>query len=462
VSASSTQRTDAKFPKKLKCLFAQHRYKVLYGGRGSGKSWGIARALLILGTQKPLRVLCAREFQASIADSVHQLLSDQIDALGLGHFYNIQNNYITGANGTSFSFEGLRRNIKNIKSHEGADIAWVEEAESVTKTSWNILIPTIRKDGSEIWVSFNPEFEDDETYVRFVLNPPKSAIVEFVNYNDNPFFPAVLEEERLSLKERDPDAYDHDWGGQCRRWLDGAIYANELRASYESNKITAVPWDPNSKVYTAWDIGSTDDTAIWWYQIVGGEIHIIESYAKSAGSPSHFASQITGFDTRIDIINGEPVVTKGEPLEGLEHRRTYDYGVHWLPHDAKAKTLAAAGKSVQEQLSAALGYSKVRITPRLSIEDGILSARTTFPRCWFDAEACAEGLKALRKYRREMQADDVSLQRNPKHDWTSHYADAFRYLAIAWREEVLPSEPEPQHTDAWGRPIHNDNDWMTT
>lgn len=455
------RQVDAQFPAKLEVLFEPHRYKVLYGGRGSGKSWGIARALLIQATQRPLRVLCAREFQASIADSVHQLLSDQIAALGLNHFYNIQNNYITGANGSSFSFEGLRRNIKNIKSHEGADIAWVEEAESVTKTSWNILIPTIRKNASEIWVSFNPEFEDDETYQRFVLKPPKSAVLVYVNHHDNPFFPSVLEDERLSLKERDPDAYDHVWGGQCRRWLDGAIYANELRASYEKDRIRSVPYDPNSKVYTAWDIGSTDDTAIWWYQIVGGEIHIIESYAKSGGSPSHFASQITGYNTTIDIIDGQPVIKQGLPLEGLEHRREYDYAVHWLPHDAKAKTLAAAGKSVEEQLSTALGWGKVRITPRLSIEDGILAARTTFPRCWFDADACAEGLKALRKYRRELQHDEVSLQKNPKHDWTSHYADAFRYLAIAWREEILPNAKPKGELNAWGRPVQSNNDWMT-
>jgi phage terminase large subunit len=450
---------NAQFPKKLQCLFKPKRYKVLYGGRGGAKSWGIARALLILGTQKPLRILCAREFQTSIADSVHQLLSDQIGSLKLDHFYSIQNNYITGLNGTSFSFEGLRRNIKNIKSHEGADIVWVEEAESVTKTSWDILIPTIRKDGSEIWISFNPEFEDDETYQRFVLNPQPDSVVVFINYSDNPFFPKVLEQERLALKERDPDAYDHVWGGQCRRWLEGAIYANELRAAYDSQRIAKVEYDPNAKVYTAWDIGSTDDTAIWWYQIVGGEIHIIESYAKSAGSPSHFAEQILGKRVSIDIIKGEVIVTVGDVVEELAHRTKYQYACHWLPHDAKAKTLAAAGKSVQEQLSAALGWGNVRITPSLTIEDGIMSARTTFPRCWFDEENCADGLKALRKYRREFQTDDVSLQRNPKHDWTSHYADAFRYLAIAWREEVLPASEQRKKRDPYGFGDDNADSW---
>lgn len=454
-------KVGAQFPAKLQCLFKPSRYKVLYGGRGGAKSWGVARALLILGAQKCLRILCAREYQNSIRDSVHKLLSDQVAALGLDHFYEIQNTVIKGLNGTEFTFEGLHHNVTKIKSYEGADIVWVEEAQTTTKKSWDVLIPTIRKESSEIWMTFNPEFEDDETYQRFVLNPPASAQVVFINFQDNPFFPSVLETERLELKRRDPDAYDHVWGGKCRQWLDGAIYANELRGAFEAKHIGSVPWDENSKVYTAWDIGSTDDTAIWWYQIVGGEIHIIESYAKSGGSPSHFASQITGRKTTIDIIDGEPVVIRGEPLPGLEHRQKYDYACHWLPHDARAKTLAASGKSVQQQLEAALGYGNIRITPRLSIEDGILAARTTFPRCWFDETACSEGLRALRKYRREMQADEVSLQRSPKHDWTSHYADAFRYLAVAWREEVLPAEEPPRDRDTWGRPAQQDNDWMT-
>ena len=452
---------QAKFPAKLECLFSPRRYKVLYGGRGGSKSWGVARALLIMGAQAPLRVLCAREYQNSIRDSVHKLLSDQVAALELNSFYEIQNTVIRGLNGTEFTFKGLHHNITKIKSYEGADVVWVEEAQTVTKKSWDILIPTIRKEGSEIWMTFNPEFEDDETYQRFVLNPPHNAEVVFINWEDNPFFPSVLEDERLELKRRDENAYDHVWGGQCRQWLDGAIYAEELREAFDNKRVCTVPYDPAVKVFTAWDIGSTDDTAIWWYQIVGGEIHIIESYAKSAGSPSHFASQISGIKTTIDIIDGEPVVTTGEPIAGLEHRKKYEYGCHWLPHDARAKTLAASGKSVQQQLAAAFGWGQVRITPSLSIVDGIAAARTTFPRCWFDESNCADGLKALRKYRRDTQADEVSLQRNPKHDWTSHYADAFRYLSIAWREEVLPSaEPEPE-LDAWGRPTSADDDWMT-
>lgn len=449
---SAKRKISAKFPDKLECLFEPSRYKVLYGGRGGAKSWGVARALLIEGTQKPLRVLCAREFQNSIRDSVHKLLCDQVMALGLESFYDCQATVIKGRNGSEFTFEGLHHNVTKIKSYEGADRVWVEEAQTTTKKSWDVLIPTIRKDGSEIWMTFNPEFEDDETYQRFVVDPPPNAKVVFINYKDNPFFPAVLEEERLHLKRKDIDAYEHVWEGKCRNWVEGAIYANELRAAYDEDRITTVDHDPNTEVYTNWDIGRTDDTAIWWYQVIAGEIHIIDSFAMSGGSPSFFATQVLGIEATIDIVDGEVVVKFGEPIEELAHRREYNYGYHWLPHDARAKTFAAAGKSVQQQLAAAFGWGKVRITPHLSLEDGIQAARTTFPRCYFDKDKCSSGLKALRKYQRELQTDEVSLKRQPKHDWTSHYADAFRYLAIAWKDIQPAQEEKPQENiDPWGR-----------
>ena len=163
---------QAKFPDALSFLFQPSRYKVAYGGRGAAKSWAMARALIIKGAEKQIRVLCAREFQSSIQDSVHKLLSDQILALGLEAFYVIEKSTIKGLNGTTFGFEGIRNNVKELKSYEGADICWAEEAANVSKSSWEVLIPTIRREGSEIWISFNPELDTDETYKRFVLKPP--------------------------------------------------------------------------------------------------------------------------------------------------------------------------------------------------------------------------------------------------------------------------------------------------
>lgn len=458
MSAPGTElHVRAEFPEKLLPLFEPKRYKVMHGGRGGAKSWGIARALLIRGVQQPTRVLCARELQNSITDSVHQLLSDQVSMLGLDAFYDVQRTVIYGSNGTQISYEGLRQNASKIKSYEGVDIVWVEEAQAVSKSSWDILIPTIRKDGSEIWISFNPEFEDDETYERFVLRPPDDAAVIEISYRDNPWFPEVLERERLQLKKRDPDAYDHVWEGKCRRWLDGAIYATELRNAYDGQRITGVAHDPAVQVFTAWDIGHTDDTAIWWYQVVGGEIHVLECYSKSGGTPSDFATQILGKKTQIDLIDGTLKVTIGDPVPELEHRLAYKYDTHWLPHDARAKTLAAHGKSTQEQLQAALGWI-VKITPSLDREDGIKAARSAFARCWFDKDKCADGLKALRKYQRDLQKDEVSLNKNPRHDWTSHYADAFRYLAVAWEAPRTSKETKPVKRDSYDDE-ESENEW---
>ena len=432
------------FPEKLKPLFTPCRYKELHGGRGGTKSWGVARALLLQGREKPLRILCAREFQNSIKDSVLKLLGDQVEAMGLGEFYEVQTQAIKGANGTEFAFEGLRQNITRIKSYEAVDRVWIEEAQTVSKNSWDILIPTIRKDGSEIWLTWNPEFEDDETYRRFILHPPKNCVHIEMNWRDNPWFPAVLEQEKEELRLRDPDSYDHVWEGKCRQWLEGAIYARELRKAYEEKRITTVAYDPELPVYTSWDLGHTDDTAIWWYQVIAGEIHVLECYASSGGSLSEYASQIAGREVTIDLV-GEDVVAKvGKKIEGLGRRRQYKYKRHWLPHDAKAKTLAAKGKSIIQQLASATGLEYLAIVPDIGVEDGIQAARMMFGRCWFDEQGCDPGLKALRRYQREKQQDDRSYKKIPKHDWTSHFADAFRMLAVATQNEIKPPAPKNQ------------------
>jgi phage terminase large subunit len=200
---------EAQLPRKLAFLFKPARYKVLHGGRGGAKSWGVARALLIMGTERPIRILCAREIQNSISESVHKLLSDQIAALGLDAFYKVQETAIKGVNGTEFAFVGIRQQgVQKIKSYEGYDICWVEEAQTVTDRSWSILTPTIRKPGSEIWITFNPDLEDDPTYQRFVVNPPTGAQVVEVNYTDNPWLPAELRVEMEDLRARNPVAFE--------------------------------------------------------------------------------------------------------------------------------------------------------------------------------------------------------------------------------------------------------------
>jgi phage terminase large subunit len=396
----------AEFPVKLEGLFKKSRYKVLFGGRGGAKSWGIARALLIKGAKDPIRILCAREFQTSIKDSVHKLLCDQIDSLGLLSFYEITQTSIRGRNGTEFSFVGLKNNVANIKSYEGVDICWVEEAQTTSRLSWNVLIPTIRKQGSEIWISFNPELETDETYQRFVANPPADCITMKVNWYDNPWFPETLRLEKDALKARDEEAYNQVWEGLCRQTVDGAIFAKEMQQAEKDGRICRVPYDATKPVHAVFDLGWSDSTAIWFLQFVGMETRLIRYIEDSQKTISYYLATMQTYG--------------------------YVYDKIWLPHDAENKTLAAAGRSIDDIVRAA-GY-KTEIMPRVPILDSINAARTIFPNCYFDREHTADGLACLRHYRYEVDPETGQFSRNPLHDHYSHGADAFRYIALMIKE----------------------------
>lgn len=213
-------------------LEAPKRYKVLYGGRGSAKSYTIARILLARGRSEPRRILCAREFQNSIHESVHHLLKQEIEVMGMGNFYEVTNSAITGKNGTEFIFKGVRQNIQSIKSIPGITDLWLEEAQTVSQSSWDVLIPTIREPGSEIWVSFNPDSTDDPTFKMFCNEDgsPKNlpdAVILKVNYDQNPWFPKVLKEEKNKLYRVNPDLADHVWGGNPRTHSDAQIFKNK-------------------------------------------------------------------------------------------------------------------------------------------------------------------------------------------------------------------------------------------
>lgn len=415
------------FPEKLECLFRPGRYKVLYGGRGGAKSWGVARALLVQGAAEPLRVLCAREIQKSITDSVHRLLADQVAALGLSGFYEVQQTTIKGDNGTQFIFAGLRHNINNIKSLEGADRVWVEEAQTVSKASWEKLIPTIRKPGSQIIVSFNPELDTDETYVRFVKNTPPGAEVVKIDWRDNPWFPEELRAEMAHLRETDPDAYLTIYEGHCRQVLDGAIYAKELRAATEEGRLCRVPYDQTKPVHTFWDLGRADKTSIWFAQIVGFEFRVIDFYENSGEALAHY----------LKALQGKP----------------YVYGDDWLPHDANNELLASE-RTIAQQMRAA--GRTVRITPKAKVVDGINAARSLFPNVWFDADRCADGLNHLRRYRYDVDPDTGQFSKEPLHDDASHAADAFRYLAVALREKKAPAAMKPIFRPA----VTGNNAWL--
>ncbi len=399
------------FPDKLQCLFQPMRYKVLWGGRAGAKSWGIARAILLIGATRPLRVLCARELQHSLDESVHKLLCDQIEALGLSGVYTVQRDKILGprlegwAYATEINFEGVRHNVAKIKSYEGIDLLWVEEADKTSKASWEILDPTIRKEGSEIWVSFNTGLETDYTYKWFIKNPPKDAVVVKMSWRDNPWLTDTVKNQIQTMKENDFDTYLHIWEGECKFTLDGAIYAKELREVILDGRICRVPWERSVPVDTYWDLGRGDHTAIWFAQYVGFEYRILDYYQD----------RLVHLDHYLKILQNKP----------------YIYGTHWLPHDAQAKTLGTK-KSVEEQVRAK--FSKVRIVPKLSVRDGISAARTIFPNCWFDEKLTAQGVECLKNYKFKVDPETKTWSKDPLHDEFSDGADGFRYMAIALKE----------------------------
>ena len=213
------------------------------------------------------------------------------------------------------------------------------------------------------------------------------------------------------------DQYLQEYECSFEAAIVGAIWGTEMRRVSEDGRITKVENQIEVKTHTAWDLGHTDDTAIWWYQVIGGEIHIVDFFALSGGTIEEFVSKI-----------------KEKP---------YNYGKHYLPHDARARTLASGGKSVIEQMATHLGINNLAIVPSLSVQDGIQAVRMALPKCWFDAEKCADGIEALRQYQREYDEDKKAFRQTPKHDWTSHPADAMRMLAISWRVEPIEKPPDP-------------------
>ncbi len=405
-----SSQTTAKFPDKLDFLFQPHRYKVAYGGRGSGKSWSMARALLIKAASEPTRVLCAREIQRSIKQSVHTLLNDQIQALSLGPFYEVLETEIRGLNGSTFSFTGLATNtVESIKSFEGCDIVWVEEAQTVSKKSWDILIPTIRKPNSEIWVSFNPNIDTDDTYKRFVVETPDNAKVVKVNYTDNPWFPEVLEIERQHSLKTNPD-YANIWEGDCKAAVDGAIYSNEIREAQEGNRITTVPYDPMLKVHVVFDLGFNDSMAIILCQRGVSDIRIIKYIEDNHRTLDSFSSEIRSLN--------------------------YNWGTMFLPHDGKSRDYKS-GLSA-EDIMRKQGWT-VRIVPVSSIESGIKIARMHFHKCYFD-KSTQRLLECLKNYKRSINSS-TNEPGAPLHDEYSHGADAFRYMATS---------VEQMKNESWG------------
>lgn len=289
------------------------RYKVFYGGRGAGKSWTIAQALILKAYKSRVRILCTREIQRSIQESVHRLLSDQIEKMGLLKYFNIKNNEIVSWNKSQILFEGLYNNVNKIKSMEGIDICWLEEAEKISKNSWKLLIPTIRKENSEIWVSFNPDDESDETYQMFITKKKSNAAVKKVNYSDNPYFSEPLISEMEYDRKYNYSKYLNVWEGECISNYDACIYRLDRNINCVNYDIKHVR---SFESCASWDFGVSDDTAIIFYNILqvpktennpkGIIINIFDEYCNNNQTADHYRKVIEQKEYNINTHYCDP------------------------------------------------------------------------------------------------------------------------------------------------------------
>ena len=420
---TSPNTKTIELPPKLVDLFnGEARYRVAYGGRGSGKSRSFATMAAVRGyiwgqEGRQGQILCAREYMNSLAESSFTEIEGAIRAYDwLEDYYEIGERFIRSKDrNIEFTFSGLRRNLDSIKSKSRILLCWIDEAETVTRDAYDKLIPTVREEDSEVWVSYNPESSQSATHLRFRDTPPEHCKIAEINWRDNPYFPVVLERERRQDLELRPETYDHIWEGGFLTYREGAYYAVEMAEAREEERITSVPYDRNTGVITAWDLGMDDSTAIWFAQYVGKEVRLIDYYEASGYALDHYAKVL--------------------------HEKGYHYQSHILPHDVRVKELGT-GKSRYEVLQS-LGLFNIEICPMMGIEDGIQQVRTTIPMAWFAKEECDSGSNERRNYRRDWDDVGKAWRGKPKHDWSSHAADAMRYLAVGHRPVSA----------SWGEPI---------
>ena len=406
-------KAEIELPPKLVNLFdGEARYRVAFGGRGSGKTRSFALMSAVYGYRWGMsgrqgQILCAREHLNSLDESSLEEVKSAIQSVDwLDAYYEIVEKYIRSRDGkVSYVFAGLRRNLDSIKSKARVILAWVDEAENVSEAAWQKLIPTIREEESEIWVTYNPESKHSAVHQRFRVNPSSDVKVCEINWRDNPWFPDVLNQERINDQKLRPDVYDHVWEGAFLIHVEGAYYTVEMREANAEGRISSAPYDRSVGVVTAWDLGVGDSTAIWFAQMVGPEVRLIDYYESSG----------VGLDHYVAILN-----SKG-----------YNYTDHILPHDVRVRELGT-GKSRLETLDN-LCVRPITIAAQLNVDDGIQAVRSLLGRAWFDEEKCERGIDCLRQYRRDYDENNKSFKARPLHDWSSHGADAMRYLAIGYR-----------------------------
>lgn len=403
-------------PKLVPVFDGPARYRIAYGGRGSGKTRGFAKMTAIYGYQwgrggQEGQILCAREFMNSLDESSLEEIKAAIRSEPwLNEYYEIGEKFIRSKDGRiKYTFSGLRHNLDSIKSKARILLCWVDEAEPVSEVAWQKLIPTIREEGSEIWVTYNPERKNSATHVRFRQDPPDGAKIAEINWRDNPWFPDVLEQERLNDFTRRPDHYPHIWEGDFVTVNEGAYYAKHIATARTENRIGRVAADPLMTHRAIWDIGGTgakaDACAIWIAQFVGREIRWLDYY-EAQGQP--LAAHVTWLRD-----NGYQRAKCILPHDGATNDRVHDVSYE--------SALRAAGFEVEVIANQGTGAAMKRVE----------AARRLFPSMWFDEQKCEAGLDAIGWYH-EKRDEERSIGLGPNHDWSSHGADAFGLGAVAY------------------------------
>lgn len=395
-------------PSKLLPLWeSPARHNGIYGGRGSGKSHGIADFVIARAYDRPTRVLCGREVQKSIKDSVHQLLRDKIEAHDLTGFFNIGREEITAPNGSQFMFKGLRtEDITKVKSIEGVDIAWIEEAQALSTESLRTLIPTIRKEGSFLIYTFNPELDTDPIYERQIAKPPADSLNIEMNWRDNPFFPDVLHAERLDDYERDTTPtkyiYKHIWEGKCLPAVEGAIFADEVATLQQAGRIRPIEYDSSGKVHVIMDLG-WGVTVMLFAQRFGSTMQVI-GYREFRNKTYDQMTQ---------------AVRAAHP--------DWRWGKVFMPHDAAHRDpkYGKSHKQVMEELE-----WDVHDIPQIGVANYIERGRKLFQNVYVsDSAECRDLIHCLRRFKYMVTADGRKTTGVDKDEY-SHGGEAWCYAAV--------------------------------
>lgn len=420
-------------PRALSPLLSPARYKGAWGGRGGAKSHFFAEQVVIRCYRKATRVVCIREVQNSIRDSVRQLLIDKIRKLGLEWAFDVLEAEIRGrvgtpAEGSLIVFRGMQSyNAANIKSLEGFHVAWIEEAQTLSQYSLDLLRPTIRSDGSELWFSWNPRFKTDPVDQFLRRNPPPNSVVVQVNWSDNPWFPVELKTEMEHDFETDPDKAEHVWNGAYGA-TQGAVLNKWVNKARKAGRVTnSAVYDPQgAPIRIVSDIGYRDTTVWWFWQPKLGGITVFKCIFGNGMDAEDWADEIA-----------KVLTTMGVSMDML--------GKIWLPHDARVKTFQSKYSSL-ERFIAKYGMAKMGIVPMSKKHDQIEAARYMIDQCEFHETDCSDGLDGLDAWHFEFNEETQIFSKEPEHDWSSHFGDSFAYACQVMQGlKVDPKPEEPRN-----------------